>query len=291
MRYVCLTCDFDGTIARDGAVPASTLQSLEKLRASGRKLVLATGRLLDDLLAIFPGVSRFDTVIAENGAVLYRPSSNEQVLLAEPPPKKFVEELARRGVQPLSQGRCVISTWHPNEAIALSVIRDMSLDFQIIFNKHAVMILPSGVNKGTALQVALDELQLSPHNVVGVGDAENDHAFMSACECCVAVSNAVPALKERADWVTENSHGAGVEELTQALLRNDLADLAPRLHRHNIVLGAMENGDRYSLPIYGLGLLVAGPSGTGKSTAVTALCRASGGKQVSSLYLRSRRRL
>lgn len=271
MRYVCLTCDFDGTIARDGAVLASALQALGKLRASGRKLILATGRLLDDFLAIFPGVSIFDRVIAENGAVLYRPSSNEQVLLAEPPPKRFVEELASRGVQPLSLGRCVVSTWHPNETIVLAVIRDMSLDLQIIFNKHAVMILPSGVNKGTGLQVALNELQLSAHNVVGVGDAENDHAFMNACECCVAVSNAVPALKERADWVTKNSHGAGVEELIQALLNNDLADLAPRLHRHNIVLGTLEDGQPYALPTYGLGLLVAGPSGSGKSTVVTAI--------------------
>jgi hydroxymethylpyrimidine pyrophosphatase-like HAD family hydrolase len=271
MRYVCLTCDFDGTIARDGAVPDSTLQGLEKLRASGRKLILATGRLLDDLLAIFPHVSLFDRVIAENGAVLYRPSSNEQSLLAEPPPKKFVERLARRGVDPLCQGRCVVSTWHPNETIVLAVIRDMSLDLQIIFNKHAVMILPSGVNKGTGLQVALSELQVSPHNVVGVGDAENDHPFMNVCECCVAVSNAVPALKERADWVTENSHGAGVEELIQALLKNDLADLAPPLYRHNILLGTVENGEPCSLPTYGLGLLVAGPSGSGKSTVVTAI--------------------
>ena len=48
----------------------------------------------------------------------------------------------------------------------------------MIFNKGAVMILPSGVNKATGLAAALEELGLSPHNVVGVGDAENDHAFL-----------------------------------------------------------------------------------------------------------------
>jgi HAD superfamily hydrolase (TIGR01484 family) len=271
MRYVCLTCDFDGTLAHDGAVPSSTLQALEKTRASGRQLILATGRQLDDLLAIFPDVSVFDRIIAENGGVLYRPASKEQVVLAEAPPRKFVDELSRRGVRPLSEGRCVVATWHPNENIVLDVIRAMNLELQIIFNKNAVMVLPSGVNKKTGLEKALNELQLSYHNVVGVGDAENDHAFLNACECCVAVSNAVPGLKDRADWVTTNSHGAGVEEVIDKLLENDLADLAPRLKRHEILLGNLENDEPFCLQIYGLGLLIAGPSGSGKSTAVTAV--------------------
>lgn len=271
MRYVCLTCDFDGTIARDGVVASSTLQALERTRASGRKLILATGRELDDLLRVFPEVAVFDRVVAENGGVLYRPSSKEQVLLAEAPSEKFVEELSRRGVQPLSVGRCVVATWHPNETIVLDVIREMNLELQIIFNKNAVMVLPSGVNKKTGLQAALNELQLSYHNVVGVGDAENDHAFMSACECCVAVNNALPGLKERADWVTTHSHGAGVEEFIQGLLEDDLAEMASRLKRHDVLLGNLENGEQFCLETYGLGLLIAGPSGSGKSTAVTAV--------------------
>jgi len=271
MRYVCLTCDYDGTIARNGRVAQTTLQALEKVRSSGRRLILATGRELDDLIAVFPEVSLFERIVAENGGLLYRPASKEQVLLADPPPAEFVEELARRGVEPLSVGRCVVATWHPHETTVLEVIHTMSLELQIIFNKNAVMVLPSGINKGTGLRVALNELGLSPHNVVGVGDAENDHAFLGLCECGVAVGNALPALKERADWVTAHSHGAGVEEVIQALLQNDLRDLEPRLKRHEILLGSAENAQPLSLPAYGSRLLVAGPSGSGKSTVVSAL--------------------
>jgi hydroxymethylpyrimidine pyrophosphatase-like HAD family hydrolase len=271
MRYVCLTCDFDGTIARDGIVAPSTREALNKVRASGRKLILATGRELDELFDVFPNSDWFDRVVAENGAVLYRPSSKERVALAEPPPAPFVEELRRRGVAPLSVGQCVVATWHPHEAIVLQVIREMSLELQIIFNKDAVMVLPSGVNKGTGLRVALKEMGLSPHNVVGVGDAENDHGLFKLCECRVAVGNALPALKESADWVTAGTHGAGVEELIQLLLKNDLEDLAPRLNRHDIVLGNLENGKAFSLPVYGSGLLIMGPSGSGKSTTVAAI--------------------
>jgi hydroxymethylpyrimidine pyrophosphatase-like HAD family hydrolase len=271
MRYVCLTCDYDGTIARNGKVAQSTLQALTKVKSSGRKLILATGREVDDLIGTFPEVPLFDRVVAENGGVLYRPGSQERIVLAETPPRPFVEELIRRGVEPLSVGQCVVATWHPNETKVLEVIRAMSLELQIIFNKNAVMILPSGVNKETGLKVALKELRISPHNVVGVGDAENDHAFLNLCECRIVVSNALPALKERADWVTAHSHGAGVEELIQLLLQNDLEDLTPRLKRHEIQLGSLENGEPFSLPAYGSRLLIAGASGSGKSTIVTAI--------------------
>ena len=59
----------------------------------------------------------------------------------------------------------------------LETIRDLGLEFQITFNKGAVMVLPAGVNKASGLAAAIGELGLSPLKVVGVGDAENDHAF------------------------------------------------------------------------------------------------------------------
>lgn len=228
MRYFCLICDYDGTIAHDGRCAPSTVDALKRVRASGRKLILATGRQLAELQEVFPEYAIFDRIVAENGAVLYRPAIKDCKVLADPPPSEFVEELRRRGVQPVSVGQCIVATWHPNKSIVLEVIRELGLELQVILNKDAVMVLPSGVNKASGLQVALNELRLSPHNSVGVGDAENDHVFLSMCECSVAVDNALPAVKERADLVTKGSHGAGVEELVEKLLADDLASVAPR---------------------------------------------------------------
>ena len=271
MRYFCLISDYDGTLAHDGQVTESTLQALQRVKASGRKLVLATGRELPELLRVFPETSLFDLAVVENGALLYNPATGEKRLLAEPPPAAFVEELRRRGVTPLSVGECIVATWHPHETEVLEVIRLMGLELQVIFNKDAVMILPSGINKGTGLKVALDELGLSTHNTVGVGDAENDHAFLGICECSAAVGNALPILKERADVVTEKTHGAGVEEIIEQLLADDLRSLQPRLKRHDILLGHRANGEEFCLGPYGTRAAVAGPSGGGKSTVVTAI--------------------
>jgi len=271
MRYFCLVCDYDGTIAHDGRCAPSTVEALKRVRASGRKLILATGRQLPELQEIFPEHSMFDRIIAENGAILYRPEGQDCKALADPPPPVFVEELRRRGVNPLSVGQSIVATWHPHETTVLDVIRDLGLELQVIFNKDAVMVLPSGVNKATGLKAALKELHLSPHNAVGVGDAENDHVFLGMCECSVAVANALPALKERADLVTAGSHGAGVEEMIEKLLSEDLASLAPRLKRRRILLGHTEEGGDFTLDPYDSRLAIAGPSGSGKSTTVAAI--------------------
>ena len=271
MRYFCLICDYDGTIAHHGRCAPSTIEALKRVRASGRRLVLATGRQLPELQEVFPEYAIFDRIVAENGAILCRPASNDCKQLADPPPPQFVEELRRLGVHPLAVGKCIVATWHPFETIALEVIRDLGLELQVIFNKDAVMVLPSGVNKATGLQVALHELRLSPHNAVGVGDAENDHVFLGMCECSVAVANALPALKERADLVTAGSHGAGVEELIDKLLSEDLASVSPRLKRHQILLGRTEQGSEFCLDPYDSRLVIAGPSGGGKSTTVAAI--------------------
>jgi hydroxymethylpyrimidine pyrophosphatase-like HAD family hydrolase len=270
MRYLGLACDYDGTIAHHGKVDDATISALERVRSSGRKLLLVTGRELDDLFAVFPRIDLFDRVVAENGALLYSPATKVERALAEPPPDVFIDRLRDAGVTPLSRGRVITATWQPHEIAVLEVIRELGLDLQVIFNKGAVMVLPAGMNKASGLSAALVELDLSPHNVVGVGDAENDHAFLQLCECAVAVANALPALKDRADIVTQGDHGAGVVELIDKLIADDLREFEPALSRHDILLGR-QNGHDIRIKPYGGSILVAGPSGSGKSTMAIGL--------------------
>ena len=270
MRYHVLATDYDGTIAHHGRVDEATLSALDGLRRSGRKLVLVTGRRLEDLATVFPHADLFESIVAENGAVLHRPATQETRLLAEAPPTRFVDMLRQRHVAPLSVGHVIVATWHPHEDTVLDAIRTCGLELHVVFNKGAVMVLPSGVNKATGLAAALAELKLSPHNAVGIGDAENDHAFLAACECSVAVANALPALKERAHFVTTGDHGRGVQELTRALAENDLRDFASCTETA-LAVGERLDGSALSVPAYGPPVLISGASGSGKSTLATHL--------------------
>lgn len=272
MRYLALCCDYDGTIAHHGLVDEPTLAALERLRESGRKLVLVTGRELDALQAVLPRLDLFARIVAENGALIYRPETREERLLDEAPPQSFVDTLIERGVGPISVGRVIVATWEPHENTVLQTIRDCGLELQVIFNKGAVMVLPAGINKATGLRAALAELNLSPHNAVAVGDAENDHAFFNICECAVAVANALPAVKEKADIVTFADHGAGVTQLIDEMLSDDLASReSGSLARHDIPLGKNAQGKRIALSPFRVSALVVGSSGSGKSTVVAGL--------------------
>lgn len=195
MYFMAVATDYDETIAHHGTVAADTLAALLQVKASGRKLLLVTGRELAELEQIFDQLDLFDRIVAENGALLYTPQTKTQRLLAEPPPAQFIERLKAYGVTPLSCGQVIVATREPQEMKVLEAIRNEGLELEIIFNRGAVMVLPSGINKASGLSAALKELGLSMHNVVGIGDGENDHLFLRSVGLGVAVANAPDAVK------------------------------------------------------------------------------------------------
>jgi HAD superfamily hydrolase (TIGR01484 family) len=269
LYFLALATDYDGTIALHGRVDTETMEALRRFKETGRRLVLVTGRELPDVQKAFPELTIFDRVVAENGALIYNPSTLKERIIGAPPPAEFVERLRERQVSPLSIGRSIVATWTPNETTVLDVIRELGLELQIIFNKGAVMVLPPSVNKAAGVAAALHDLELSAHNVVAVGDAENDHAFMHACGCSAAVANALPMLKQAADIKLAGVRGAGVIELTERICRED-ARLIPA-ERHGILIGADRDGRKVYLEPHRGSVLIAGSSGIGKSTLATAL--------------------
>jgi hydroxymethylpyrimidine pyrophosphatase-like HAD family hydrolase len=224
MQYLALATDYDGTIADDGVVDEPTLAALERLRGGGRRLILVTGRDLTNLQRAMPRLDLFDLVVAENGALLYDPISHAERALGDAPPPAFVERLRELEVAPLWLGRVVVATWGSNAGKVLSAIHDLGLELQITLNRSAVMVLPTGVTKASGLHGALAQLGLSPLNCIGVGDAENDLAFLDVCGLPVAVANALPSVRKRAAFVTAGARGAGVAELIDLLLATDLAE-------------------------------------------------------------------
>jgi hydroxymethylpyrimidine pyrophosphatase-like HAD family hydrolase len=243
MRFKVFATDYDGTLAHHGKAEPATVAAVERVRATGRKTFLVTGRELPDLRLTFDRFDIFDVIVAENGALLYYPHTDEIQLLHDPPPPAFIDKLREAGVNPLSVGHVIVATMEPNDAIILRLIKEIGLELEIIFNKGAVMVLPTGVNKATGLKAALKECGFKPEETVGIGDAENDHAFLDYCGCGVAVSNALDSLKQHADLVTSGSHGHGVIELIERVIGTDLEDVPlhqrPRSRQNPRVLSGL----------------------------------------------------
>jgi hydroxymethylpyrimidine pyrophosphatase-like HAD family hydrolase len=197
---LAIATDYDGTIANLGAIDSPTLAALARFRASGRKLILDTGRELHDLLTVCPDLTIFDLVLVENGAVLYDPTTREERPLADPPPQSLLDAFKRREI-PVLVGRVVLETYATYHEAVQEALAETRVAREITFNNTAIIILPPGVHKGSGLVVALEQFGISLEQTAGIGDAENDHDLLAVCGLAVAVPNAIDALKKRAHVV------------------------------------------------------------------------------------------
>ena len=232
MRYRALATDYDGTIAHDGRCEDETVAALRRVRDVGFRLIMVTGRELTDLFNTFDYVDLFDRIVAENGAVLYNPATKDIDVLSEAPPRPLIDALMKQQV-PLSVGHSIVATIEPHEHAVLTAIHELGLEWHVIFNKGSVMALPADVTKAKGLGPALEALGVTHEETIGVGDAENDQAFLRCCGLSVAVDNALPIVKEMADVVTAGARGAGVVELIDRWLAGDLESVKPAAANHH----------------------------------------------------------
>ncbi len=270
MRFRVLALDYDGTIAEGGKLYSEAKDAIAEVRGRGVAVVLVTGRILDDLRTVAGDLSRFSAVVAEGGAVLAFPESGRSFLLASPPSSALLEALGRAGV-PTLVGQCVIEADAVHAARILELIRRLSLPLVIVFNRGRLMILPQSISKATGLREALGAMRLSPHNAIAIGDAENDHALLDACEIGVAVPWATSELKTVADEVIMGSGPGAVAAYIRALGGEPRLP-SSRTPRRPVLLGTFANGQPASLAVRGRNVLVAGEPGSGKSWVTGLLC-------------------
>lgn len=258
--FRAVALDLDGTLAEDDHLAESAMAAIKASRCELR-MILVTGRILDDLEAAFPGLgSEFDAVVTENGAVLHTRSGVRR--MASPVEPAVGHALADRGVTTRS-GQVLLALAGDDAATAADVITGLGLDHQVVHNRGAAMILPAGVTKGTGLLAALDELGLSAHNTIAAGDAENDLALLQAAEVGAAVANAVPSLAAHADLHLGSRNGTGVTELLTGQLLAGQQRLCPR--RRWVQVGTFDDGQPVLMPGSQGSVLIAGDTGAGKS--------------------------
>lgn len=270
MKFFSLALDYDGTIARDDRLDPAVRDAIAFARERGITVLLATGRILDELRRVAGELHFVDGVIAENGAVLHFPENDHTSLLAPPIPPAFLDELARRGVT-FRAGRSLVDANAADAPAILDVVRALELPLVLIFNKGRVMTMPQGVSKGTGLHAALDTLRVSARNTISIGDAENDHELLRLSEVGVAVPWASAALRAAADVTLPGDGTAAVAAYVRELASS--GDLPPGTEgRRRLLLGYTEDGREFSLAARGRNVLIAGDTKSGKSWVAGLLC-------------------
>jgi hypothetical protein len=257
-----IACDYDGTGASDGHLAPEVAEALHAARDAGIVTLLVTGRVLDDLRVALVDFSAFDAVVAENGAVVWLRESGRTIVLGAPPSDQFLGRL-RAATVPFHAGAVVVGTWDTHVPELIALVRETGADLQLVFNRTAVMLLPSGINKAVGTLRALDELGRSPRNLIAFGDAENDLPLFALAEFAVAARGSVPAVAAAADDRMRLPGAAGVADWVRGLLERGGRMPTPR--RLAIELGSADDGTRAVLRPDGGNVLVSGDPRSGKS--------------------------
>ena len=269
MKFGVLALDYDGTIARDGILDPDVKTAIAEARARGIVVILVTGRILADLKHAAGNLQFVDAVVAENGAVLAFPNGHSW-LTGHPPPPGFLEELRRRAID-FAAGQSIVETDASLAPRILAVIHELELPLVLLYNRSRLMVLPQGISKATGLRQALTALRLSAHNAIGIGDAENDHDLLAACEIGVAVGWGSPALQRNAEEVVRGDGPAALAPYIRQAA-NTMRLPPDRIGRDRIVLGTAGDGTPLGFAIRGRNLLIAGDPRSGKSWATGLFC-------------------
>jgi hypothetical protein len=208
MKFSALALDYDGTIARDGALDPEVRSAIAEVRSRGIAVVIVTGRILEELRQVTGGLGFVDAVVAENGAVLDFPGGNSR-LIGHPVQPIFLEELRRRGIE-FKAGQCVVetdATWAPQ---VLAVIRELELPLTLVFNRGRLMMLPQSTGKGAGLREALSccafrlttQLQLGTRRMTMIYSPCANSAWLLAgvAECCRQVRMKCSPEMVQAPW-------------------------------------------------------------------------------------------
>ena len=264
MHISVIATDFDGTISQGDQLAPEAGRALRRWRESGRFAVLVSGRPFEFLHDLQKREQAFDLIVAENGAVLYNPQSDEMRLPFGEVPGAVLDMLTELGV-PLWRGIAIAGTTTRYDDAVWVASRELGLPVHVEINRSEVMLLPPGVSKGAGLRNLFRSEGLSTRNLVAFGDAENDLSLLQAAEVKVAVATAVESLAKLADYVTPEKGPSGVAAFIERyLLAGEAFDFAVR-GAHHFDLGAADEIKLNAHDLIDRNVLIAGGSGCSKS--------------------------
>ncbi len=242
--FQVVAIDFDGTLTSRGEVSAKALDAIDQAWRSGLLVVLVTGRIGAELRSEFPQIAQHvDTLVLENGAVTV--IGGRTHALSAPVESGLDEALTDRGI-PYRRGEVLLAVDGEHAATVVEVIGQLGLDCQIVWNRAAMMVLPAGVTKGAGLAAVLTEMNLSAHNTIAVGDAENNLSLFAIAEVGVAVADAIPSVRQHADLVLDEPDGDGVVDLLTGPYLSGARRWCPP--RRWVDIGTFEDGTPTQIP-------------------------------------------
>ena len=244
--------DVDGTLLSRSLhmVPDSAKRALAKLQERGIRILVATGRFIDEYETMPMQDIPFDGYLVLNGSLIL--DKNREILARSPIDPGEMEVLAEifRGKRiPFAligeNGRyinyvddTVIKTQTEIQGIVPEIKSyDGEVIYQILafvpdkqrkllesildeclvtsWNETGVDIVPKGGGKAAGIRTYMESQGLRREEIMAFGDGENDMDMLQLAGIGVAMGNATDSVKEVADYVTDTLENDGIEKALQ----------------------------------------------------------------------------
>ena len=213
-----LAVDIDGTLTDDRR--AVDTRVFPVLRAWPAPVVVATGKALPYPVALCEFLRIDPVVIAENGGVVLLEREDVIRFEGRPDDAQAVAETYRARGHDIGWGEIdIVNRWRETElAVSTDAHREA---LERIAAEHGMTVVDTGfayhvtapdVDKGRGIKAVADELELSPTELVAIGDSENDAPAFEVAGTGIAVAQAHQTAIDAADIVTEASHADGFLE-------------------------------------------------------------------------------
>ena len=204
-----IAVDVDGTITYQE--PYIHLGALKSLRSLGKRvpIALVTGNPYPIAYALSVYLRPHDQIlgVAENGAVVY--IGDRDIVMGDCEIMKSVKDFLRKKgydkyLSEDSKFRYVDVALRmkleDQERLRKDLLEE-GLEVELTTSGYAIHIHPKGTDKGSGLLRLCKELDIDCKETIAIGDSHNDLSMFSVVGLSIALPNAPPEVKRRADFV------------------------------------------------------------------------------------------
>lgn len=250
--YKALITDLDGTaipIARYGdAIDEQTKDAVRDALKAGKFITCATGRSWQEAITVVEALGIISPCIIEGGTRIIDPQT-EETLWQKALPDNVTSELLSLFHREAGYGELMTSA-HPEERLLvdvhevpsklrflylLGIKKDDALRILAQVNEQPDIIAhmtPAWTGEGCldihvthqqatkehAIEVWQKMVGVSPEQTIGMGDSGNDVPIFKRAGLKIAVDNAIPELKELADYIAPSVHNGSLYHVIHAKL-------------------------------------------------------------------------
>lgn len=220
-----LVVDVDGTITDPrGFLDPKVISKIRELEKTGIMVSLASGNALPVTKALATYIGASGPIIAESGCVVEM--LGDIKIFGDPNVTREALEKIKR-----LYGPRIHESWsniyrHVDIAIRPTLPKDYiekiinSYDgLTLLDSKFAYHIHPKGIDKGFALNIVSDIINLPLEYIAAIGDSELDIPLLKTSGYGVAVNNSPKKLKEIANYITKGEYSGGFIEFANILIK------------------------------------------------------------------------